>query len=84
MKERVRALRENDWAAYTKLIQDTKNSRITELLKKTDNYLRDLGKKVLLQKGERKEEEEEKDINKEKIEVENTNQYSLKDMTCAN
>ncbi|KRW99696.1 P-loop containing nucleoside triphosphate hydrolase [Pseudocohnilembus persalinus] len=59
MKERVQALKDKDWDAYTKLIQNAKNSRITELLKKTDDYLRDLGAKVLEQKGEIKEKEED-------------------------
>lgn len=55
MKERVKALKDNNMEEYLNLIQETKNSRITELLKKTDNYLKDLGEKVLQQKGEKQE-----------------------------
>ena len=35
---------------YMKLVSDSKNERITQLLKETDNYLAELGDKVRLQK----------------------------------
>lgn len=40
-------MRDNKYEDYLNLIQETKNSRIKELLRKTDDYLKDLGAKVL-------------------------------------
>ena len=45
-RERLKALRENNIDEYMKLINDTKNERITELLAETDRYLKELGAKV--------------------------------------
>ena len=49
-RERLRALKENNMEEYMKLVSDSKNERITQLLKETDNYLAELGDKVRLQK----------------------------------
>ncbi|OMJ87897.1 hypothetical protein SteCoe_10309 [Stentor coeruleus] len=51
-KERMRALKENDMDAYIELINTTKNSRLLQILKQTDEFLRLIGAKVLVQKGE--------------------------------
>jgi ATP-dependent helicase STH1/SNF2 len=63
-KERMKALKENDMDAYIELINTTKNSRLLQILKQTDDFLRLIGAKVLVQKGEsdnRTEQEEEND-----------------------
>lgn len=54
-KERVKALRANDFEEYIKLVQKTKNTRILELLNQTDSFLKQIGAKVLVQKGENKD-----------------------------
>ena len=51
-KERMKALKENDMEAYIELINTTKNSRLLQILKQTDDFLRLIGAKVLVQKGE--------------------------------
>ena len=50
-KERVKALKEKDFDAYMDLLQKAKNTRILELLKNTDGFLRQIGAKVKIQKG---------------------------------
>ena len=45
-KERLRALRENDEVAYLKLLEQTKNERLSQLLNQTDDYLNQIGAKV--------------------------------------
>ena len=45
-KERLRALRENDEVAYLKLLEKTKNDRLTQLLNQTDDFLNQIGAKV--------------------------------------
>ena len=47
-RERLRALKENNMEEYMKLVSDSKNERITQLLQETDNYLQELGAKVCL------------------------------------
>jgi SNF2 family DNA or RNA helicase len=49
-KERLRALKENDDEAYYKLVDQTKNKRLKDLLNQTDNYLRRLGAMVAMEK----------------------------------
>jgi hypothetical protein len=49
-KERLRALKENDDEAYYKLVDQTKNKRLKDLLTQTDNYLRRLGAMVAMEK----------------------------------
>ncbi|CDI80581.1 SNF2 family N-terminal domain-containing protein, putative, partial [Eimeria acervulina] len=51
-KERMRLLKENDIEAYTKLVQQTKNERLQELLRATEEFLESLGRKVQIQKME--------------------------------
>ncbi|CBZ50516.1 snf2 family N-terminal domain-containing protein, related [Neospora caninum Liverpool] len=48
-KERMRLLKENDMASYMKLVEDTKNARLRELLAATDAFLADLSVKVRAQ-----------------------------------
>ncbi|KAK9721803.1 ATP-dependent DNA helicase Snf21 [Basidiobolus ranarum] len=48
-KERLRALRADDEEAYLKLIDQTKDTRITHLLQQTDVYLDSLSKAVRMQ-----------------------------------
>lgn len=45
-QERLKALRENDLTKYYELVDATKNTRIFEIINKTDSYLRELGAKV--------------------------------------
>uniref|UniRef100_A0A8C9LN72 RNA helicase n=1 Tax=Piliocolobus tephrosceles TaxID=591936 RepID=A0A8C9LN72_9PRIM len=49
-KERMRLLRENDMDAYIKLVQNTKNKKIQQLLDVTANFLTNMSKSVLRQK----------------------------------
>lgn len=49
-RERLRALKENNMTEYMKLVSDSKNERISQLLRETDSYLAELGTKVLQQK----------------------------------
>jgi len=39
-KERVKALKAQDFNVYVDLIKETKNQRILEILKSTDQYLK--------------------------------------------
>jgi ATP-dependent helicase STH1/SNF2 len=73
-KERLKALKANDIDAYIDLINNTKNNRLLEILHQTDKFLRELGAKVKLQKGEIKSEQddevgksEDEDVNNEHI-----------------
>ena len=69
-KERMKALKENDLDAYIELINTTKNSRLLQILKQTDDFLRLIGAKVLVQKGEAEtaaEELPEQELTGEKI-----------------
>ena len=51
-KERMRLLRSNNYDEYVKLLRQTKNKRLNELLDQTDRFLQDIGVKVLVQKSE--------------------------------
>jgi len=51
-KERMKALKENDFDTYLQLLSSAKNNRLLEILKQTDSFLRQLGAKVRVQKGE--------------------------------
>jgi hypothetical protein len=51
-RERLRALKENNMDEYMKLVSDSKNERITQLLQETDSYLQELGAKVQQQKAD--------------------------------
>lgn len=61
-----------------KLVKDTKNQKIQELLDQTNRFLKQLGAKVLLQKGE-KPSEEDAEIKKEELASMNANRvyYNL-------
>lgn len=48
--DRLRALRNNDEDEYLALVQNTKNTRLLQLLRQTDEYLAQLGAKVEAQK----------------------------------
>ncbi len=48
--DRLRALRENNEDEYLKLVKSTKNKRLLQLLKQTDQYLRQIGAQVERQK----------------------------------
>ena len=54
-KERVKALRDRDFEMYIQLALKTKNTRIIELLNQTDSFLKQIGAKILVQKGEAKD-----------------------------
>ncbi|KAG8857512.1 hypothetical protein FRB91_011255 [Serendipita sp. 411] len=51
-KERLRALKNDDEGAYLKLIDTAKDTRITHLLKQTDQYLDSLAQAVIAQQTE--------------------------------
>ncbi|ORY08109.1 hypothetical protein K493DRAFT_343669 [Basidiobolus meristosporus CBS 931.73] len=51
-KERLKALKADDEEAYLKLIDQTKDTRITHLLKQTDSYLKDLAMAVQVQQSD--------------------------------
>lgn len=51
-KERLKALKENNIEIYIDLLNNTKNDRLLKILQQTDTFLRQLGGKVLIQKGE--------------------------------
>jgi hypothetical protein len=51
-KERMRLLRNNNYDEYVKLLRQTKNKRLNEILDQTDRFLQDIGVKVLVQKSE--------------------------------
>ncbi len=52
-------MKDKDFDAYMDLVQKAKNTRILELLKHTDNFLRQIGAKVKVQKGEKPDERDE-------------------------
>ncbi|GAB0497514.1 hypothetical protein MMPV_008849 [Pyropia vietnamensis] len=56
-QERLRALRNNDEEEYLQLLQDTKNTRLMQLLRQTDEYLRNIGAQVERQKRNAQEED---------------------------
>lgn len=60
-KERLKALKENNIEIYFDLLNNTKNDRLLKILEQTDTFLRQLGAKVLIQKGENSEGHEGKD-----------------------
>ncbi|CDS03051.1 hypothetical protein LRAMOSA00453 [Lichtheimia ramosa] len=51
-KERIRALRNDDEEAYMKLIDEAKDTRLTQLLKQTDAFLESLTKAVVDQQND--------------------------------
>jgi len=51
-KERIKRLKDDDFGGYIELVNSAKNNRLLDILNQTDSFLRELGAKVLLQKGE--------------------------------
>ena len=51
-KERLKALKADDEETYMKLIDTTKDTRITQLLRQTDNYLESLSQAVRAQQND--------------------------------
>lgn len=62
-KKRVQALKDKDFESYVKMVQEAKNTRILELLKHTDDFLRQIGAKVKLQKGDNPDENQDEELN---------------------
>jgi ATP-dependent helicase STH1/SNF2 len=54
-KERLKALKADDEETYMKLIDTTKDTRITQLLRQTDNYLESLAQAVRAQQNDGRE-----------------------------
>ena len=69
LKERVNVLREKNFEMYVQLIQKAKNQRILELLQKTDDFLRQLGAKVKLQKGHTRDEKNDTELNSKDVDL---------------
>ncbi len=59
----MRALQENNEEEYFALLQETKNERLAVLLKQTDEFLEQIGQKVVQQK-DRDDIEEMKQVGK--------------------
>lgn len=59
-RARLLALKENDEDAYYKLLQETKNERLNELIAATDSYLENLSQKLALHKTKDDIEEKKK------------------------
>ena len=51
-RDRIKALKDNDFDAYINMINTQKNSRLLQILEQTHKYLEQLGAKVGLQKLE--------------------------------
>lgn len=68
-KQRLQALKANDEEAYIKLLDQTKDHRITHLLKQTNSFLDSLAKAVKLQQAESDDVQEEDNVDelREKI-----------------
>jgi ATP-dependent helicase STH1/SNF2 len=62
-KQRLQMLKTFDMDAYIEMINKTKNERLFEILQQTDNFLRQLGAKVKVQKGNEAAEEDEELVN---------------------
>lgn len=58
-RERIKVLKAQNFDAYMDLVQQTKNTRILEILKQTDDFLRQIGAKVKVQKGDQLEDMDE-------------------------
>lgn len=58
-QERLEALKKQDMTTYFKLVQLEKNNKIKQLLGQTDKFLKELGAKVLIQKGNSQDDNED-------------------------
>lgn len=56
---RLKALKQQDMTEYFKLVKEAKNNKIKELLGQTNKFLKELGAKVLIQKGNNQDEADE-------------------------
>jgi len=61
-KQRLQMLKTFDMDAYIEMINKTKNERLFEILQQTDNFLRQLGAKVKVQKGEEADEQVDEEL----------------------
>ncbi|EGR33917.1 RSC complex subunit, putative [Ichthyophthirius multifiliis] len=61
-RERVQVLKSKDMEGYIELIKNMKHTRILDLLKQTDNFLRELGAKIKEQKGDKQNEYDDEDL----------------------
>jgi ATP-dependent helicase STH1/SNF2 len=75
MKKRVEMIKLNDMEGYRKMVEEVKNTKILEILKQTDSFLREIGAKVKVQKGEIPDEQVDEDLKG----TTNTLALSLKD-----
>ncbi|KAH8556185.1 SNF2 family N-terminal domain-containing protein [Umbelopsis sp. PMI_123] len=66
-KERIKALREDNEEVYLKLIDETKDTRLTHLLRQTGTYLESLTRAVVDQQKDFVQEEEEPVLDDEEI-----------------
>lgn len=57
-RDRLRALKENDIASYLKLLENTKESRLIELLRQTDECLNALGAQLVITQNEAEQRQE--------------------------
>jgi ATP-dependent helicase STH1/SNF2 len=53
---RLKALQQQDMTKYFELVKEAKNNKIKELLGQTNKFLKELGAKVLIQKGNNQDE----------------------------
>lgn len=64
-KERLRALKADDEEGYLKLLDQEKDTRLTHLLKQTDEFLLDLSTKVVTQQNDARVAQEEAEAEEE-------------------
>lgn len=74
-QERLEALKKQDMVTYFKLVELEKNNKIKELLNQTDKFLKELGAKVLIQKGTSQDDND--DMNEVKDPAEIINEETL-------
>lgn len=74
-QERLEALKKQDMVTYFKLVELEKNNKIKELLNQTDKFLKELGAKVLIQKGTSQDDND--DMNEMKDPAEIINEETL-------
>lgn len=74
-QERLEALKKQDMVTYFKLVELEKNNKIKELLNQTDKFLKELGAKVLIQKGTSQDDND--DMNEMKDHAEIINEETL-------
>lgn len=63
----MKALKANDYEAYIDLVEKTKNTRILELINQTDSFLKLIGAKILVQKGEIKDTSHDEEYPQEPV-----------------